>query len=380
MADALLLRALKGQPKSLNLSSKNLLKVPKLIGKLQGLNNLQLKNNKIHDLPVEFSALTKLVALNIGNNNLEEIPELLGQLHSLETLHLFGNKIQKLPNKVLGGLRNLTFLNLNNNDLRTVTPTINKLVNLQYLSLDGNNLTSLPSELCAISSLTELHAANNQLTALPLEIGFLVNLTKLYLQKNKIRELPEGIGKLYNLQVIDVAANDLRIFPTELHKLPLQELYCEENPLIDRLPIQSVQEEEVLTLKEICARFIMAELKTSLKHGSRCYSSVSQSIRSALNTPNWNTLGDSPVDDRWSYLRIAIRHYPSVKEMLGQASKCAFCNRSFLNTWLECVTFVDAKKDLKTINSPGRIPIRALLCSYKCFNSPGHRYYGVAFP
>ncbi|XP_033126078.1 leucine-rich repeat-containing protein 69-like isoform X2 [Anneissia japonica] len=345
MADALLLRALKGQPKSLNLSSKNLLKVPKLIGKLQGLNNLQLKNNKIHDLPVEFSALTKLVALNIGNNNLEEIPELLGQLHSLETLHLFGNKIQKLPNKVLGGLRNLTFLNLNNNDLRTVTPTINKLVNLQYLSLDGNNLTSLPSELCAISSLTELHAANNQLTALPLEIGFLVNLTKLYLQKNKIRELPEGIGKLYNLQVIDVAANDLRIFPTELHKLPLQELYCEENPLIDRLPIQSVQEEEVLTLKEICARFIMAELKT-----------------------------------RWSYLRIAIRHYPSVKEMLGQASKCAFCNRSFLNTWLECVTFVDAKKDLKTINSPGRIPIRALLCSYKCFNSPGHRYYGVAFP
>ncbi|XP_071957895.1 uncharacterized protein [Antedon mediterranea] len=345
MADTLLLRAVKGKPKCLNLSSKHLTQIPRLIGKLECLNILHLKNNKIQDLPVEFSALTKLIVLNIGNNELEEIPASLGQLNNLETLHLFGNKIKKLPNKILGGLRSLTFLNLNNNDLRTVTPSINKLVNLKYLSLDGNSLTSLPSELCAISPLTELHAANNQLTALPLEISFLVNLTKLHVQKNKIRELPEGIGKLYNLKVIDIAANELRIFPTELNKLPLKELYCEENPLIDHVPIKSVQEEEVLTLKEICARFIMSELKT-----------------------------------RWSYLRIAIRHYPSVKEMLGQASKCAFCNRSFLNTWLECVTFVDAKKDLKTMNSPGRIPIRALLCSYKCFNTPGHRFYGVAFP
>lgn len=24
------------------------------------------------------------------------------------------------------------------------------------------------------------------------------------------------------------------------------------------------------------------------------------------------------------------------------------------------------------------IPVRALLCSYKCFNSDGHAYYGVA--
>ena len=46
---------------------------------------------------------------------------------------------------------------------------------------------------------------------------------------------------------------------------------------------------------------------------------------------------------RWSYLRRAIKHYPQIREMLAQASRCAVCGESFLNTWLECVKFVDAK-------------------------------------
>jgi len=30
--------------------------------------------------------------------------------------------------------------------------------------------------------------------------------------------------------------------------------------------------------------------------------------------------------------------------MLQYASECAVCGQSFLNTWLECVHFVDARK------------------------------------
>ena len=37
-------------------------------------------------------------------------------------------------------------------------------------------------------------------------------------------------------------------------------------------------------------------------------------------------------------------------------------------------------QDLNLNNLNGLIPVRALLCSYKCFNSAGHDYYGVAFP
>jgi len=79
-------------------------------------------------------------------------------------------------------------------------------------------------------------------------------------------------------------------------------------------------------------------------------------------------------------MRRAIRHYPEVRQMLAQSSKCAVCGDAFLNTWLECVQFVDAKENLKLKSMSGSIPVRALLCSYKCFNAAGHNYFGVAFP
>lgn len=47
---------------------------------------------------------------------------------------------------------------------------------------------------------------------------------------------------------------------------------------------------------------------------------------------------------RRSFVKRAIRHYPKIQEILQYASECAVCGQSFLNTWLECVHFVDARK------------------------------------
>ncbi|KAK7497646.1 hypothetical protein BaRGS_00011041 [Batillaria attramentaria] len=311
MADSILIRALKGQPKSLNLCNKHLQKVPKAIGKLEFICQLNLKNNHLKRLPPELTHLFQLQVLNLGNNEFEEFPQLLQHLYNLEKLHFFGNKIYEIHPSCLNGFRNLSFLNLNNNRLSYLPPEICNLLNLQFLSVDNNELKELPLEFCALTTLQELHA---------------------------------GIGKCYRLRVLDVAGNELRIFPTELSGLPLKELHCEENPLLQDLPVHSLQEEEVLALKEIVARYIMKSLR-----------------------------------DRYSYLRRAIRHYPQMRDMLAQCSKCAVCGEAFLNTWLECVHFLDARS-MNLSNMNGKIPVRALLCSYKCFNSSGHNYYGVAFP
>ncbi|ESO84851.1 hypothetical protein LOTGIDRAFT_221760 [Lottia gigantea] len=345
MADTLLFRFLKSQPKHLKLNNQKLEKIPKLIGKLEGIRHLDLKNNKLKDLPEEVSQLFELEILNLGNNEFEEIPECVLFLTSLTKIHLFGNKIYSINPSFFDSLENLTFLNLNGNELTQVPPEICRLGNLQFLSIDNNKIEELPVEFCALTHLIEVHLAGNRIHSLPLEFGFLNNLERLYLLKNKIRELPESIGKCYKLRILDIAANELRIFPTEIANLPLKELHCEENPLLQHVPVHSVQEEEVLALKEITARFVMKELK-----------------------------------DRWSYLRKRIRHYPDIRDMLSQSSKCALCGESFLNTWLECVQFISTKQNIKVKNMSGLVPVRALLCSYKCFNSPGHDYYGVAFP
>ena len=39
------------------------------------------------------------------------------------------------------------------------------------------------------------------------------------------------------------------VYPSQFAGLPLKELYCEENPLLHHVPVHSVQEEEVLSLK-----------------------------------------------------------------------------------------------------------------------------------
>lgn len=157
----MLVRALKGKPKALNLCNKKLDKVPKIIGKLDCVLHLQLRGNKLNTLPMELSHLFQvsrlitfvntvnkhliiflwgrsliicistfdfiftlqyiftsvslwrelirvdhcycfqLQILNLGNNEFEELPEVLEYLTMLEKLHLFNNKLKTLAPKVL---------------------------------------------------------------------------------------------------------------------------------------------------------------------------------------------------------------------------------------------------------------------------------------
>ena len=83
-------------------------------------------------------------------------------------------------------------------------------------------------------------------------------------------------------------------------------------------------------------------------------------------------------------LRERIQCNKRAKELLMQCTECQYCHNYFLNTWLECVEFIDVERTFKRIKSDQKqgtilIPERVLLCSYECFNSSGHNYYGVAF-
>lgn len=60
MADRMLLRAIKGQAKNLNLSNKGLENLPALIGKVTSLQILTLKGNKLQNLPRELVVLRQV--------------------------------------------------------------------------------------------------------------------------------------------------------------------------------------------------------------------------------------------------------------------------------------------------------------------------------
>jgi hypothetical protein len=277
---------------------------------------------------------------------------ILGSLPHLAKLLLFNNHLKNLSSSLsFSKLVNLRILNLNHNLITQLPNDIGCLVNLEILTIEHNQLTELPREIGLCTHLTELHLGYNRLTKLPLEIGYLINLKQFILHRNKLLELPESITNLKSsLKCLDIACNNLRIFPSKFHTLNLNEFYAEHNPLLERTPIHSVQENEILTLKEICA---MNELR-------------------------------NPTLDLQPTLRERIQHYKKAKEILMLCTECQFCHNYFLNTWLECVEYINTQRTFKGMKSNRNqittiIPQRVLLCSYECFNSPGHNYYGVAF-
>lgn len=294
------------------------------------------------------------VIFHLGNNYFENLPSILGSFSRLIKLLVFNNHLGDLSSStVFSKLVNLRILNLNNNVISHLPSDIGCLVNLEIFTMEHNQLVELPREIGLCTRLLELHLGFNSLTRLPLEIGYLTHLTQLILHRNHLLEVPESVTNLRSsLKQLDIACNDLRIFPSKFHTMNLHEFHSEGNPLLQRAPIHSVQENEILTLKEICARRAMSEL---------C----------------------NPADDARPSLRERLQHNGKAKDILMQCTECQFCHNYFLNTWLECVEFIDVQRTFKGIRphqtTIATIPQRVLLCSYKCFNNPDHSYFGVAF-
>ncbi|KAG1947096.1 leucine-rich repeat-containing protein [Pimephales promelas] len=240
------------------------------------------------------------------------------------------------------GLPNLELLNLNHNRIKVIPAEIKKLCSLKSISVTDNHLQQIPAELGLMKSLTEINFTNNKLTQIPQQLCNLSQLRKLYLARNNLTGLPEGALGWKNLKILDVAGNFLSVFPVGFQFLTLDELFFEGNSLVPFTLMESIQEKEVLALKELSARLILQESTNS-----------------------------------FSVLSRALPMYPDLQDMLSHWGQCALCSQPFLTTWLECVQFINTKKHMGMKRSQS-VPVRVLLCSYDCLNRDGHQYYGLA--
>ncbi|XP_030045599.1 leucine-rich repeat-containing protein 69 [Microcaecilia unicolor] len=323
MADLLVLRAIRGHARVLNLNGKKLWRVPRAVTKLTLLTSLRLQNNRITELSPELAVLSHLTVLYLGNNVFEEVPEVLKYLDSLQKLYMFGNRITKISSNIFDGLQNLKILNLNNNKITYIPSQIYRLRSLRHLSLNGNQLKYIPKEFGLMEDLFELQLAKNQLVDLPEDIGCMTNLCILCLSRNQLSELPEKLCELKNLKILDVAGNQIQSFPTAIENLPLREFYYEENPLLVKKTFVTGYNEEVLSLREMAARYIL-----------------------------------NYTENRHHFLQIAIRKYPEVWNILSNKNVCTVCGSEFLTRWLECVKFMDMKKVIKQTSNMRLITIK----------------------
>ncbi|KAI9485925.1 MAG: hypothetical protein EXX96DRAFT_25343 [Benjaminiella poitrasii] len=148
----------------------------------------------------------------------------------------------------------LAFRNVDS--LRIAPPAVPYLKNLTSLQLQNNNLRTLPNELWRLTSLEELNLGSNLLEEIPIEIGLLVNLRKLYLHNNYLTRLPGQLGNLKHLKFLDTIDNhDLDCLPAEL--LKLERVTLLSNAMDDTIQGKTAKKDlRVISLKSICVQTI----------------------------------------------------------------------------------------------------------------------------
>ncbi|RKP15427.1 hypothetical protein BJ684DRAFT_7022 [Piptocephalis cylindrospora] len=175
-------------------------------------------NNLLTSLdPRIVSAFPQLTYLDLRNNRLSQLPLELGELEALSIVHLTSNAFDHIPAAILS-LPALTELSMPANAISTIGPGIRQLQLLQTLDLSSNALTVLPEDLGSLFSLRTLNLSRNHLTHLPGRTFVLSTLTTLILRDNKVTTLdPEACT---SLRTLDMANNELTSLPPRLGLCP----------------------------------------------------------------------------------------------------------------------------------------------------------------
>ncbi|CAB1449559.1 unnamed protein product [Pleuronectes platessa] len=226
----------------LHLKSNKLEKIPAgAFDNLQNLRELYLQNNLLSNEGIDnetFSQLNSLECLDLSNNNLSVVPK--GLPRNLVLLHLEKNSIRSIPGDALTSVRNLEYLLLHNNNIRSrsIHPAaFQGLKKLHTLHMYNNLLERVPRGLPRrAKTLMLLHNSISELGRN--DLALLYTLTELNLSYNKLTNQNvhrDAFRKLRDLERLDLSGNNFHAVPLGLPR-SLQVLEIKNNH-INAIPV-----------------------------------------------------------------------------------------------------------------------------------------------
>ncbi|WP_108805294.1 leucine-rich repeat domain-containing protein [Aquimarina sp. Aq107] len=198
------------------------------IGSLNQLEKLILEDIPLDVIPSDIGQLTLLEELNFTNNNFFEIPEGFFRLINLKSISLINNKNLTTIPEGFGVFTKLDSLTITGSEgIQKFASSISEATTLKKLDLSNNNIGFLtnedgiiPDEIGMLSQLTDLNLENNDINSISARMGELVNLKTINLRNNKIMDIPMELGALTILDILDVSGNlMLNEIPEEVCKL-----------------------------------------------------------------------------------------------------------------------------------------------------------------
>lgn len=179
----------------LQLRNFKLTKVPpELFNIAQFLRNLDLSSNRIQQLPGSlFTQMQLLKTLNLSNNKLEFLPNEIARLTKLETLNLSENQLRSLPGSI-AELKSVKTINLSKNNLSEISRELCLLKQLNHLDLSSNRITQINDYIEELSAV-ELNLNENQIKQISPNVAKCQRLKVLRLEQNvlEISAIPTSL-------------------------------------------------------------------------------------------------------------------------------------------------------------------------------------------
>uniref|UniRef100_A0A8C6TEN3 Toll-like receptor 9 n=1 Tax=Neogobius melanostomus TaxID=47308 RepID=A0A8C6TEN3_9GOBI len=193
---------------------------------------LDLSNNEFHfnlkgmGHGFEFlQNLTELSVLSLANNKIGM--RISKRLISSSINYLFfnGNHLyimwesdNDIYNSFFQKLTNLTYLDISDNNLRLITPTIwcNFPTSITFLSISRNEITFFPwQNLSTLHNLEHLDLSHNHIEFLPSPVEFGDSFSYLDLSHNNIASLPDYLFSNHKLRCLHLNNNQIKEFNQE---------------------------------------------------------------------------------------------------------------------------------------------------------------------
>ena len=135
--------------------------------KLQHIQILDARNNKIDTIPDFLPVLTPLLCLRLDKNHISALPPDIGNLQFLEVLSIAFNQLSFLPLGVCK-MQNLKTLAVNDNNIQYLPPQLGELTNLRVLHIHKNCFAELPLSFSQLEGLKEFSLEWFRYTSPPL--------------------------------------------------------------------------------------------------------------------------------------------------------------------------------------------------------------------
>jgi len=228
---------------NLDLSNQSLEEVPVELELFKNLRLLKLTDNKISSLDSRLKGLKNLTSINLSGNKIRHLDfsEFEGSKSTIDELWLRNNQLESLDVSI-NLLPKLIILNIGNNKIAKCDEEI-ILKNLRYLELDGNKLKSIPQFLKQSTNLKKLSINGNQINEFVLRKHF-KKLEKLNLGNNPIEKFEWGTKKLrieyLCLDWINKDIFELKKIPKSVKVLSLE--HCEIERIEDLLHLKKLKE------------------------------------------------------------------------------------------------------------------------------------------